>query len=109
MEALYQLSYSPRAAQGTSDVRESSARRPGARPVRSPPMTERPLPPPSDAPQHRYNARLANEIEAKWQDRWERDHTFWTPNPTGPLSDGFEAAGRHAEALRARHVPVPER
>ena len=41
----------------------------------------------TDAPKHRYNARLANEIEAKWQDRWERDHTFWAPNPSGSLSD----------------------
>ena len=48
----------------------------------------------SDAPQHRYSARLANEIEAKWQDRWERDHTFWAPNPTGPLSDASEPAPR---------------
>ena len=34
-------------------------------------MTEPPAPA-SDAPPYRYNARLANEIEAKWQDRWER-------------------------------------
>ena len=48
-----------------------------------------------DAPTHRYNARLANEIEAKWQDRWEHDHTFWAPNPFGPLSDpSSPAAGK---------------
>ena len=57
-------------------------------------MTDTPAPA-SDAPQHRYGARLANEIEAKWQDRWERDHTFWAPNPTGPLSDeSSPAAGK---------------
>jgi leucyl-tRNA synthetase len=39
------------------------------------------------APAHRYDAALANEIEAKWQDRWEQDRTFWTPNPTGLLSE----------------------
>jgi leucyl-tRNA synthetase len=38
-------------------------------------------------PAHRYDAALANEIEAKWQDRWEQDRTFWTPNPTGLLSE----------------------
>ena len=37
------------------------------------------------------------------------DRTFWTPNPIGPLADGFERVARPAEALRARHVPVPER
>ncbi len=44
----------------------------------------------SDVPRHRYDARLANEIEARWQDRWDRDHTFWAPNPTGLLSEGAE-------------------
>jgi leucyl-tRNA synthetase len=41
-------------------------------------------------PTYRYNARLANELEAKWQDYWDEHHTFWTPNPSGPLADGFE-------------------
>jgi leucyl-tRNA synthetase len=50
----------------------------------------------TDAPRFRYTAALANEIEAKWQDRWEAERTFWTPNPTGPLSDGFDrVADRH--------------
>jgi len=44
------------------------------------------------APAYRYTARLANEIEQKWQDRWEEQHTFWAPNPTGVLSEGFEHA-----------------
>ena len=43
------------------------------------------------APPHRYTARLANEIEARWQDYWDEHHTFWTPNPTGALADGFDA------------------
>jgi leucyl-tRNA synthetase len=41
----------------------------------------------SDAPTHRYDARLAAEIEARWQDRWEDERTFWAPNPSGLLSD----------------------
>jgi leucyl-tRNA synthetase len=46
-------------------------------------------------PRFRYDARLANEIELRWQDRWERDGTFHSPNPAGPLSDGFgRVAGR---------------
>ena len=48
-----------------------------------------------DRPRHRYDARLANEIEARWQDRWEQERTFWVPNPVGDLADGWErAAGR---------------
>src|ERR1700730_14327295 len=46
-------------------------------------------------PRYRYTARLANEIEARWQDYWDEHRTFWTPNPTGALADGFEKmAGR---------------
>ena len=41
------------------------------------------------APPFRYDARLANEIEARWQQRWEADGTFHSPNPSGPLSAGF--------------------
>ena len=40
-------------------------------------------------PRFRYNARLANEIEARWQDRWEADGTFNAPNPAGPLAAGL--------------------
>ncbi|HJZ01909.1 MAG TPA: class I tRNA ligase family protein, partial [Streptosporangiaceae bacterium] len=31
-------------------------------------------------PRFRYDARLANEIELRWQDRWEREGTFHSPN-----------------------------
>jgi len=44
-------------------------------------------------PRFRYGARLANEIELRWQDRWEREGTFHSPNPAGPLSDGALSAG----------------
>ena len=37
----------------------------------------------------------ANEIERRWQDAWEAQHTFWAPNPTGPLTDGFAAMEGH--------------
>jgi leucyl-tRNA synthetase len=37
----------------------------------------------TDAPLFRYDARLANEIELRWQDRWEREGTFHAPNPEG--------------------------
>jgi len=50
---------------------------------------------PNAVPPHRYTATLANEIETRWQDRWDEEGTFHTPNPVGPLSEGFDkVAGR---------------
>ena len=45
-------------------------------------------------PEFRYTARLAAEIEARWQDRWEQEGTFHAPNPSGPLGDPAAVAGR---------------
>ncbi|HEY3437522.1 MAG TPA: leucine--tRNA ligase [Actinotalea sp.] len=42
---------------------------------------------------YRYTAALAGEIEARWQERWDAEGTFHTPNPTGALADGADAAG----------------
>lgn len=36
---------------------------------------------------HRYTAALANELELRWQDRWEAQQTFAAPNPVGALAD----------------------
>jgi len=48
-----------------------------------------------DQPPFRYDARLANEIEPRWQARWDAAGTFDAPNPSGPLSAGFgQTAGR---------------
>ena len=44
----------------------------------------------SDVPAHRYNAALAEQIELGWQDRWESEGTFHTPNPAGDLAEGFK-------------------
>ncbi len=60
-----------------------------------------------EAPPNRYNAGLANQIESKWQDRWEADHTFWTPNPSGPLRDGFDAAGDRQKLFVLDMFPYP--
>ncbi|QYG93429.1 leucine--tRNA ligase [Iamia sp. SCSIO 61187] len=61
----------------------------------------------ADTPVHRYSAALANEIETRWQDRWEADGTFHTPNPVGPLSDGFATmAGKPARYI-ADMFPYP--
>jgi leucyl-tRNA synthetase len=52
--------------------------------------------PPNDAgaPAHRYNADLAARIEQEWQERWVRERTFEAPNPSGPLGDPDQVAGR---------------
>ncbi|MGH8776527.1 MAG: leucine--tRNA ligase [Jiangellaceae bacterium] len=42
----------------------------------------------ADAAPYRYSAVLAAEIERRWQDRWEAEGTFETPNPTGPFATG---------------------
>jgi leucyl-tRNA synthetase len=38
---------------------------------------------------HRYDARLADEIERRWQETWERDEIHRVPNPGEP---GFDAS-----------------
>ncbi|MFC3494299.1 leucine--tRNA ligase [Glycomyces rhizosphaerae] len=38
-------------------------------------------------PAHRYDAKLANEIEPRWQERWEAEQTFRAPNPAGALAE----------------------
>jgi leucyl-tRNA synthetase len=46
-----------------------------------------------DQPAFRYSAMLASDIEQRWQDRWDDEGTFETPNPAGPLAN----PGRIAE------------
>jgi leucyl-tRNA synthetase len=36
-----------------------------------------------DGPPFRYDARLAGEIELRWQERWESEGTFHAANPAG--------------------------
>ncbi len=52
--------------------------------------TTTPAVPADDHPQFRYDARLAEQIELSWQDRWAAARTFYSPNPCGPLADGFD-------------------
>ncbi len=40
----------------------------------------------SELPEHRYTARLAEQIEVRWQARWDAEATFEAPNPAGPLA-----------------------
>jgi leucyl-tRNA synthetase len=43
---------------------------------------------------YRYDAAMAAQIEARWQDRWESEGTFEAPNPSGPLGDPDRVAAR---------------
>ena len=48
----------------------------------------------------RYGAALAEQIEQRWQDRWEREGTFRGARPR-------RAGQRAREGVPARHVPLP--
>jgi leucyl-tRNA synthetase len=61
----------------------------------------------SDKPPFRYDARLANEIELAWQERWQAEGTFYAPNPVGPLAAGFERAGGRPKAYVLDFFPYP--
>ena len=61
----------------------------------------------SDVPQHRYDAVFARQIEQRWQDRWRDDHTFWAPNPTGPLAEGFDAMAEREKLYVLDMFPYP--
>ncbi len=91
MQALYQLSYAPE--WGCERTRPANSPDPSSDPLRTlAPMvtnddTHSDDTHDDDTPKFRYNATLANEIERRWQDRWEANHTFWSPNPTGLLAE----------------------
>ncbi|WP_106506503.1 leucine--tRNA ligase [Brachybacterium timonense] len=40
----------------------------------------------------RYTAQMADEIELRWQARWDEEQTFAATNPTGPLASGDAAS-----------------
>ena len=63
--------------------------------------------PATGGPSFRYNATLAGEIEARWQDRWDAEGTFHTPNPTGPLSEGFDAVAVAKKLFVMDMFPYP--
>jgi hypothetical protein len=39
-------------------------------------------------PPYRYTAKLAGDIESRWQQLWAKRRTFEAPNPSGALADG---------------------
>ena len=45
----------------------------------------------SAEPSFRYNAKLAQGIEEKWQKIWDDEGAFWAANVNGDLKDGTSA------------------
>jgi leucyl-tRNA synthetase len=60
-----------------------------------------------DQPPFRYDAKLANEIELRWQARWDAAGTFNAPNPSGPLSAGFEQTAGRPKFYVLDYFPYP--
>ena len=60
-----------------------------------------------DVPPHRYTPALAQRIEVAWQDRWEAEGVFHTPNPTGRLSEGFERVADRPKYFVMDMFPYP--
>jgi len=60
-----------------------------------------------DSPRFRYDAQMANEIELRWQDYWETAGTFCTPNPAGPMAEGFHQAAGHPKFMIMDMFPYP--
>jgi leucyl-tRNA synthetase len=49
-------------------------------------VSTEPNPPAGEQVPYRYDSALAAKIEAAWQDRWDAEGTFETPNPAGDLA-----------------------
>ena len=60
-----------------------------------------------DTPPFRYGARLAREIEQRWQGRWEREGTFRAANPVGALSGGFPDEATRPRFYLLDFFPIP--
>jgi len=60
-----------------------------------------------DVPRFRYDAAMADAVETAWQQRWAELGTFHTPNPVGPLSEGFERVAQRSHAYVLDMFPYP--
>ncbi len=58
-------------------------------------------------PPFRYSAKLAGEIEQRWQQRWADDGTFDSPNPSGPLAGGFDQMAGRPKSYVLDMFPYP--
>jgi leucyl-tRNA synthetase len=66
--------------------------------------TERPG---EEMPLYRYTGALAEQLELGWQERWHREGTFHAPNPTGPLSGGFDRVALRPHSYVLDMFPYP--
>jgi leucyl-tRNA synthetase len=60
-----------------------------------------------EPPPFRYTAALAGRIEQRWQDTWEGEGTFHTPNPSGPLGEPELARERGPKVFLMDMFPYP--
>jgi leucyl-tRNA synthetase len=71
-------------------------------------MADSPAPAaPDDRPAFRYDARLAEELETRWQARWREQGTHHTPNPTGLLADDPHGVADHPKLFIMDMFPYP--
>ena len=70
-------------------------------------MSDAATPEIDDLPPHRYTAALAQDIEKRWQDRWEAEGTFETPNPVGDLEAGWAAVADRPKLFVMDMFPYP--
>src|ERR671919_2914160 len=61
----------------------------------------------ADIPPYRYTAALAEQIETSWQDHWEKEGTYYAPNPIGDLSQGFEEFAESPKLYVLDMFPYP--
>ncbi|NDL56705.1 leucine--tRNA ligase [Phytoactinopolyspora mesophila] len=61
---------------------------------------------PAEAP-HRYTSEMAADIEQRWQDHWETEGTFHTPNPAGELATPGSGAERKKKFFLMDMFPYP--
>ncbi|MET1002462.1 MAG: class I tRNA ligase family protein [Acidimicrobiia bacterium] len=60
-----------------------------------------------ETPEHRYNAQLANEIEQRWQNRWDDERVFWTPNRMGLLAEDPRGVAERPSMFILDMFPYP--
>ena len=61
----------------------------------------------TDTPPFRYTSVMAGEIETRWQEYWDAEGTFATPNPAGSLADPAAVAARGEKLFVLDMFPYP--
>lgn len=61
----------------------------------------------SETPEYRYTSVMAGDIETRWQEYWDAQGTFATPNPAGSLADPTAVAARGEKLFVLDMFPYP--